>query len=47
MSQRTFAFAFAFFFLWMMPAKKVHWNNLPLFDTLLARLPALAQAAEG
>lgn len=40
-------FAFAFFFLWMMPAKKVHWNNLPLFDTLLARLPALAQAAEG
>lgn len=39
-------FAFAFFFLWMMPAKKVHWNNLPLFDTLLARLPALAQAAE-
>lgn len=40
-------FAFAFFFLWMMPAKKVHWNNLPLFDTLLARIPALAQAAEG
>jgi len=37
-------FAFAFFFLWMMPAKKVHWNNLPLFDTLLHRLPDLAAA---
>ncbi len=37
-------FAFAFFFLWMMPAKKAHWNNLPLFDTLLARMPELAAA---
>jgi len=40
-------FAFAFFFLWMMPAKKVHWNNVALFDTLLARMPALALAAQG
>ena len=39
-------FAFAFFFFWMMPARKVQWGNLPLFDALLARLPELAAAAE-
>ena len=39
-------FAFAFFFFWMMPARKSQWDNLPLFDTLLARLPDLAAAAE-
>lgn len=39
-------FAFAFFFFWMMPARKSQWDNLPLFDTLLARLPELAAAAE-
>lgn len=39
-------FAFAYFFLMMMPARKWQWDNLPLFDTLLARLPELAAAAE-
>lgn len=39
-------FAFAFFFLSMMPDTGVHWKNLPLFNALLARMPKLAAAAD-
>ncbi|MCC5969366.1 MAG: phosphotransferase [Pararhodobacter sp.] len=38
-------FAFAYFFLMLMPKRKIQWNNLTLFDSLLGQMNALADAA--